>query len=122
MQYRLLRLLGGSRGNVCVVGDDDQAIYRWRGANVENILGFDRDFPGTRVVKLEQNYRSTRNVLDAAHAVIAKATRRREKRLWTEQEGGAPLGMLVAQAAESFLLWRGARPSVEPVMAMLRGR
>ena len=97
VQYRLLKLLGGSRGNVCVVGDDDQAIYRWRGANVENILGFDQDFPGTRVVKLEQNYRSTRNVLDAAHAVIARATRRREKRLWTEAEAGEPLALVVGQ-------------------------
>jgi DNA helicase-2/ATP-dependent DNA helicase PcrA len=97
VQYRLLRLLSGARGNVCVVGDDDQAIYRWRGANVENILGFDADFPGTRVVKLEQNYRSTRNVLDAAHAVIARASRRREKRLWTEAEPGEPLALVVGQ-------------------------
>ncbi len=97
VQYRLLRLLAGSRGNVCVVGDDDQAIYRWRGADVENILGFDRDFPGTRIVKLERNYRSTRNVLDAAHAVIARAGRRREKRLWTEEPPGEPLALLVGQ-------------------------
>jgi len=97
VQYRLLQLLAGSRGNVCVVGDDDQAIYRWRGADVENILGFDRSFPSTRVVKLERNYRSTRNVLDAAHAVIARATRRREKRLWTEAEAGEPLALVVGQ-------------------------
>ncbi len=97
VQYRLLRLLAGSRANVCVVGDDDQAIYRWRGADVENILGFDRDFPGTRVVKLERNYRSTRNVLDAAHAVISRAARRREKRLWTDAEAGAPLALVVGQ-------------------------
>src|SRR6266545_2630339 len=97
VQYRLLRVLAGSRGNVCVVGDDDQAIYRWRGANVENILGFDADFPGTRVVKLERNYRSTRNVLDAAHAVISRAARRREKRLWTEAEPGEPLALVVGQ-------------------------
>ncbi len=97
VQYRLLRLLAGARANVCVVGDDDQAIYRWRGADVENILGFDRDFPGARVVKLERNYRSTRNVLDAAHAVISRAARRREKRLWTEAEPGAPLALLVGQ-------------------------
>ncbi len=97
VQYRLLRLLAGGRGNVCVVGDDDQAIYRWRGADVENILGFDRDFPGTRVVKLEQNYRSTRNVLDAAHAVISRAARRREKRLWTEEAPGDPLALVVGQ-------------------------
>jgi DNA helicase-2/ATP-dependent DNA helicase PcrA len=78
------------------VGDDDQAIYRWRGADVRNILEFERDFPGTRVVKLEQNYRSSRFILDAAHAVIEKAARRREKRLWTEREGGAPLQLLVS--------------------------
>jgi DNA helicase-2/ATP-dependent DNA helicase PcrA len=96
-QYRLLRLLAGERRNVCVVGDDDQAIYRWRGADVSNILDFDKDFPGVRVVKLEQNYRSTANVLEAAHAVISRATRRREKKLWTTREAGAPLALLVAQ-------------------------
>jgi DNA helicase-2/ATP-dependent DNA helicase PcrA len=97
VQYRLLRLLAGKRGNVCVVGDDDQAIYRWRGADVENILGFDRAFPGARVVKLEQNYRSTRTVLDAAHAVISRAARRREKRLWTEEGPGEPIALAVGQ-------------------------
>jgi DNA helicase-2/ATP-dependent DNA helicase PcrA len=97
VQYRLLRALTGPRRNVCVVGDDDQAIYRWRGADVKNILGFDRDFPGCRVVKLEQNYRSTRNVLDAAHAVISRARTRREKRLWTEAGPGDPLQLLVGQ-------------------------
>jgi len=96
-QYRLLGALAGPKRNVCVVGDDDQAIYRWRGADVSNILDFDRDFPGTRVVKLEQNYRSTRNVLDAAHAVISRARRRREKRLWTEAAAGEPLALLVGQ-------------------------
>ena len=96
-QYRLVRLLSGPKRNVCVVGDDDQAIYRWRGADVGNILDFDRDYPGTRVVKLEQNYRSTRPILDAAHAVISRASRRRAKRLWTEHEGGAPLALLVSQ-------------------------
>jgi len=96
-QYRLVRLLTGPKRNVCVVGDDDQAIYRWRGADVSNILDFDREWAGARVVKLEQNYRSTRPILDAAHAVIAKAHRRREKRLWTEQEGGSPLQLLVGQ-------------------------
>ena len=96
-QYRLLRLLCGERTGVSVVGDDDQAIYRWRGADVSNILDFDRDFPGTRVVKLEQNYRSTGNVLEAAHAVISGASRRRPKKLWTTRGAGAPLKLLVAQ-------------------------
>jgi DNA helicase II / ATP-dependent DNA helicase PcrA len=96
-QYRLMKALSGARRNVCVVGDDDQAIYRWRGADVQNILGFDEDFPGTRVVKLEQNYRSTRTILDAAHAVISRARRRREKRLHTDRDGGAPLALLVGE-------------------------
>ena len=96
-QYRLLSLLTNEKRNVCVVGDDDQAIYSWRGADVRNILEFDRDFPGTRVVKLEQNYRSTRTVLDAAHAVISRARRRREKRLWTESGAGESLALLVGQ-------------------------
>ena len=96
-QDRLVRLLCGKARNVCVVGDDDQAIYRWRGADVTHILEFDRDYPGARVVKLEQNYRSTRPILEAAHAVIARAHRRRDKRLWTAREGGAPLELLVAQ-------------------------
>jgi len=95
-QYRLVKHLCGARRNLCVVGDDDQAIYRWRGADVANILDFDRDYPGTRVVKLEQNYRSSRFILDAAHAVIEKAAHRREKKLWTEREGGAPLQLLVS--------------------------
>ena len=97
VQYRLLRLLTGPRRNVCVVGDDDQAIYRWRGADVRNILGFDQDFPGCRVVKLERNYRSTRNVLEAAHAVISRARVRHEKKLWTEAGPGDPLALLVGQ-------------------------
>ena len=97
VQYKLLKLLAGPARNVCVVGDDDQAIYRWRGAEVGNILGFDRDFEGARVVKLEQNYRSTRSILDAAHAVISRAAHRREKKLWTEAEAGDPLALVVGQ-------------------------
>ncbi|HET9599255.1 MAG TPA: UvrD-helicase domain-containing protein [Anaeromyxobacteraceae bacterium] len=110
-QYRLVKLLAGPKRNVCVVGDDDQAIYRWRGADVANILDFDRQFDGARVVKLEQNYRSTPPILEAAHAVISRAHRRREKRLWTAAEGGAPLGMLVApdEHGEAALIADGVR-------------
>ena len=97
VQYRLLKLLTNARRNVCVVGDDDQAIYRWRGADVRNILGFDQDFPGCRVVKLERNYRSTRTVLEAAHAVISRARVRHEKKLWTEAGPGDPLALLIGQ-------------------------
>ena len=97
VQYRLLRHLTGPARNICVVGDDDQAIYRWRGADVRNILGFDGDYSGCRVVKLERNYRSTRTILDAAHAVISKARVRREKKLWTEEGPGDTLALLVGQ-------------------------
>lgn len=91
VQYELLRLLcpdDRSRANLCVVGDDDQSIYRWRGAEVANILGFSRDFPGAQTVKLERNYRSTPRILEAAHGVISKNRGRAPKKLWTEGEPG----------------------------------
>ncbi|GAM09058.1 ATP-dependent DNA helicase PcrA [Geobacter sp. OR-1] len=88
IQYRLIRLLAGERRNLCVVGDDDQSIYRWRGADIRNILDFEKDFPGVRVVKLEQNYRSTQAILSAAGAVVAKNRGRKAKKLWTENREG----------------------------------
>jgi len=88
VQLELLQLLAGARRNVCAVGDDDQAIYGWRGAEVRNILRFERHFPGARTVRLEQNYRSTGNVLECANAVIARNPDRREKRLWTAAGDG----------------------------------
>lgn len=90
-QYQLVKLLTNSRQNVCVVGDDWQSIYSWRGADFTNILNFERDFPGAKVVKLEQNYRSTGNILDAAHQVISKNTQRTDKELWTAEGPGAPV-------------------------------
>ncbi len=88
IQYRLVTLLAGERRNLCVVGDDDQSIYRWRGADIRNILDFEKDFPGVMVVKLEQNYRSTQTILSAAGAVVAKNRGRKPKTLWTENKGG----------------------------------
>ncbi len=88
VQYRLVRLLAGERRNLCVVGDDDQSIYRWRGADIRNILDFEQDFPGVRIVKLEQNYRSTSTILAAAGAVVAKNRGRKAKTLWTENPSG----------------------------------
>jgi DNA helicase-2/ATP-dependent DNA helicase PcrA len=88
IQYRLVTLLAGERRNLCVVGDDDQSIYRWRGADIRNILDFEKDFPGVKVVKLEQNYRSTQTILSAAGAVVAKNRGRKAKTLWTDNAGG----------------------------------
>lgn len=87
-QYRLLKLLGSSHGNISVVGDDDQSIYRFRGADVGNVFKFEKDFPGTKVIRLEQNYRSTQNILNVAGAVISKNPVRKPKKLWTGREGG----------------------------------
>jgi DNA helicase-2/ATP-dependent DNA helicase PcrA len=92
-QYRIIRALTGEHRNVCCVGDPDQSIYKWRGADIRNILDFERDFPGTRVVRLEQNYRSTRRILSIASAVIANNRSRREKGLWTENAEGEPAAL-----------------------------
>ncbi|NQV13336.1 MAG: UvrD-helicase domain-containing protein [Parcubacteria group bacterium] len=87
-QYVLLNLLARQHGNLFVVGDDWQSIYGWRGANVQNILNFEKDYPGTQVIKLERNYRSTQNILDAAHEVINKNYQQKEKKLWTKKPAG----------------------------------
>jgi DNA helicase-2/ATP-dependent DNA helicase PcrA len=90
-QYRLLQLLAESHHNVCAVGDPDQSIYAFRGADIRNILEFERDFPSTRTIALEQNYRSTNAILEAANAVISHNTERKEKRLWSELGEGDPV-------------------------------
>jgi len=90
-QYQLIRLLSAKHRNLCVVGDDDQSIYGWRGANIHNILNFEKDFVNAVTIKLEQNYRSTNVILDAANAVIQNNKGRKGKVLWTEQQGGTPI-------------------------------
>jgi DNA helicase-2/ATP-dependent DNA helicase PcrA len=94
-QFELIRLLAGKYRNVCVVGDEDQSIYSWRGAKIENLLAFPDLFPGTRIVRLEQNYRSTETILSAANAVIRHNNQRNEKVLWSERGAGEPITMIV---------------------------
>ncbi len=91
VQYLLTELLAGDRRNICVVGDDDQSIYRFRGATIENILSFEEQYPGARVIRLEQNYRSTQSILDAANAVISHNEGRKGKHLWTDNGTGEPI-------------------------------
>lgn len=90
-QYTLIKLLAGKSENVCVVGDDAQSIYGWRGANIRNILEFEKDYPTAQVIKLEQNYRSTKTILDASNQVITKNKKQKKKKLWTENKQGEPI-------------------------------
>jgi DNA helicase II / ATP-dependent DNA helicase PcrA len=100
-QYELMRLLSQTHANVCVVGDEDQSIYSWRGADIKNILDFEHDFPNARSIRLEQNYRSTKNILAAASAVVANNKARKGKTLWTESDQGEMLGMYCGWDAEN---------------------
>ncbi len=104
-QYMLVRLLAGDTRNVCVVGDDDQSVYGWRGADIRNILEFEQDFPDCAVIKLEQNYRSTANILDAANNIIAHNEGRKEKKLWTEIGEGSPIRLFNAGDEREEAAW-----------------
>jgi DNA helicase-2/ATP-dependent DNA helicase PcrA len=104
-QYELVKLLAGDAKNVCVVGDEDQSIYSWRGADIRNILEFEKDFPDVRIIKLEQNYRSTQVILEAASAVVARNLQRKGKALWTDRQGGANIGYYEAPDGENEALF-----------------
>ena len=104
-QYELMKLLAGEHKNVCAVGDEDQSIYSWRGADIRNILEFEQDFPNARIVRLEQNYRSTQIILEAAGAVVANNVRRKGKNLWTERQGGSLIGYHEAENGEDEALF-----------------
>ncbi len=104
-QYELMRMLAGDRHNVCAVGDEDQSIYSWRGADIRNILEFEQDFPEAKIIRLEQNYRSTQNILQAASAVVANNIRRKGKNLWTDRQGGTKIGYYEAPDGENEALF-----------------
>jgi DNA helicase-2/ATP-dependent DNA helicase PcrA len=104
-QYELMLLLAGTRHNVCAVGDEDQSIYSWRGADIRNILEFEKDFPEAKIIRLEQNYRSTQNILQAASAVVANNLKRKGKNLWTSRQGGTKLGYYEAPDGENEALF-----------------
>jgi len=112
VQYDFIKLLAGERRNLCVVGDDDQSIYGWRGANLGNILDFEKDFPGTVTVRLEQNYRSFGHILKAANGVIINNRRRMEKSLWTERGDGPKVNILKAVDTEGEAEWVADRISM----------
>ena len=125
-QYELMKLLAGERKNVCAVGDEDQSIYSWRGADIRNILEFEKDFPNARIVRLEQNYRSTQIILEAAGAVVANNLQRKGKKLWTDRQGGSLIGyyeapdgeneaLFIADRIQTFL--RQANSSADPAEA-----
>ncbi|HEX4605410.1 MAG TPA: UvrD-helicase domain-containing protein, partial [Candidatus Angelobacter sp.] len=104
-QYELIKLLAGTRHNVCVVGDEDQSIYSWRGADIRNILEFEKDFPEARIIRLEQNYRSTQAILEAASAVVSNNVKRKGKTLWTAREDGNKIGYYEAPDGENESLF-----------------
>ncbi len=104
-QYELMKLLGGGHQNVVVVGDEDQSIYSWRGADIKNILEFEKDFPNAKIVRLEENYRSTQTILEAASAVVSNNVQRKGKKLWTSRQGGGKIGYYEAPDGENEALF-----------------
>ncbi|MFZ1016121.1 MAG: UvrD-helicase domain-containing protein, partial [Terracidiphilus sp.] len=116
-QYELMKLLAGEDKNVCAVGDEDQSIYSWRGADIRNILEFEKDFPSAHIIRLEQNYRSTQVILEAAGAVVANNLRRKGKKLWTDRQGGSLIGYYEAPDGENEALF-----IADKIQAFLRAK
>jgi DNA helicase-2/ATP-dependent DNA helicase PcrA len=117
IQYQLIRQLTLLQQNLCVVGDEDQSIYRWRGADIQNILNFEKDYPRAKVIRLEQNYRSTQLILDAAGAVVSRNLARKGKTLWTDRSGGEKLRLFEARSADEegeFMAGEVASALAEP--------
>ena len=114
-QYVLVKLLASRYENLCVVGDDDQSIYQWRGADIRNILNFEKDYPNARVVKLEENYRSTQCILDAAYSVVRHNEGRKDKRLWTEKKEGSLIASYMAytEREEAWFIAKQIRDGVK---------
>src|SRR4029079_18717131 len=108
-QYRLVRNLTRVHDNICVVGDEDQSIYSWRGADIQNILSFEKDFPRVKIIKLEQNYRSTKTILAAASAVVANNEMRKGKTLWTMNTQGERITYLQAADADEEAMFVAER-------------
>lgn len=104
-QYELMKMLAGEEKNICVVGDEDQSIYSWRGADIRNILEFEKDFPNAKIIRLEQNYRSTQVILEAAGAVVSNNVQRKGKTLWTARDGGGQIGYYEALDGEGEALF-----------------
>ena len=124
-QYELMKLLAGEHKNVCAVGDEDQSIYSWRGADIRNILEFEQDFPNATIIRLEQNYRSTQVILEGAGAVVANNLKRKGKKLWTDREGGSLIGyyeapdgeneaLFIADKIQAFLRTQNSSETAEP--------
>jgi DNA helicase-2/ATP-dependent DNA helicase PcrA len=116
-QYELMKLLAGEEKNVCAVGDEDQSIYSWRGADIRNILEFEKDFGEAKIIRLEQNYRSTQIILEAAGAVVANNLRRKGKKLWTDRQGGSLIGYYEAPDGENEALF-----IADKIQAFLRSK
>ena len=119
-QFEVTRLLASDHGNLCVVGDDDQSIYGWRGADIGNILGFEEHWPAARVFKLEQNYRSTETILNAAHAVVSQNEGRKDKKLWTDNGKGDPITLLAGddEKGEAALVLQEVRKGMQKGRAL----